>query len=101
VADVELIDSNVWSYKPAWCQPPSIVLTGMAVVASTWVLSQSYWWTGVVALAVTTWWSLFLVVMPAQFKELVERNPEYLKQLVGPQSPNSEINDVASGWIDE
>jgi hypothetical protein len=54
-----------WSHKPWWCQPWSIVGTGLAVSAASWVLLQRWWITAPVVAAVLVWWWLFLVLVPA------------------------------------
>ena len=63
---------RVWALKPWWCQPWSIVATGLALVVGSWGLLRQIWLTGLVALAVALWWWLFLVLMPAQWHELVQ-----------------------------
>ncbi|MFM7883374.1 MAG: DUF6737 family protein, partial [Microcystis panniformis] len=31
---------NVWNHKPRWCQPWSILLTGITLIAGCWFLTQ-------------------------------------------------------------
>lgn len=70
---VQLLDPNVWSYKPVWCQPWSIVATGAAAVGGVWAMSgHSFGWAAVVAVPVAAWWLLFLGLYPAQFREYAE-----------------------------
>ena len=59
---------SIWSIKPWWCQPWSIVLTGVAVAAASWVLLQRVWITAVVLAAVALWWLVFLVLVPAAYR---------------------------------
>ncbi len=40
---------NVWSYKPWWCQPWSILLTGCGVVGGSWWLFHRIWLTGFIS----------------------------------------------------
>ena len=54
--------------KPWWCQPWSILLTGVVVVAGSWVLVQRWWITAPIAVVVLAWWLLFLVVVPAGYR---------------------------------
>ncbi|MEO1002992.1 MAG: DUF6737 family protein [Cyanobacteria bacterium J06638_7] len=61
-------NGSIWSLKPWWCQPWSIVLTGMVVIAASWMLLQRWWISAPAAMAVLLWWWLFLVVAPAQFR---------------------------------
>ncbi|KAL4448544.1 hypothetical protein ABPG75_005763 [Micractinium tetrahymenae] len=72
-AEGPLLDTNVWAYKPAWCQPYSILATGSLVVSAVWLTSGgSPAWTAAAALPVAAWWYLFLAVYPAQFREYAE-----------------------------
>ena len=31
-----LESSNIWDYKPKWCQPWSILLTGIILIVGSW-----------------------------------------------------------------
>lgn len=65
--------TNMWEYKPQWCQPWSILLTGSVVIAAVNRLSHSsYIFTSIVALPVLVWWYLFLVLVPQEFKSYVQ-----------------------------
>lgn len=59
---------SIWELKPWWCQPWSIVLTGLLVVAGSWLLLHRWWITAPAALAVIVWWGLFLVLVPAAYR---------------------------------
>ena len=70
--DIDNPPVSIWSIKPWWCQPWSIVLTGVAVVLGSWLL-WSRWWVSVpVAIAVFAWWGLFLVLVPAAYRDQVD-----------------------------
>jgi hypothetical protein len=60
---------SIWSHKPWWCQPWSILLTGVAVVTISWLLFGRWWLTLVVAIGVLLWWWLFLVLVPAAWRQ--------------------------------
>ena len=60
---------SLWSLKPWWCQPWSIVLTGLAIPAASWGLLQRWWITAPAAAAVLLWWWLFLVLVPRAYRE--------------------------------
>ncbi|MGF1480383.1 MAG: DUF6737 family protein [Cyanophyceae cyanobacterium] len=62
--------SSPWSYKPWWCQPWSILLTGTTIIGGTWIVTQTLWATILVAFPVLAWWSYFLILWPRQFKAL-------------------------------
>ena len=60
---------SIWTLKPWWCQPWSIVLTGLVVPAASWLLLQRWWITAPVAAGVVVWWWLFLVVVPRAYQD--------------------------------
>ncbi|MBW4581210.1 MAG: hypothetical protein KME42_16705 [Tildeniella nuda ZEHNDER 1965/U140] len=55
---------NVWTHKPWWCQPWSILLTGFALIGGSWGLLRIVWLTVIVAIPVLTWMGFFLLVYP-------------------------------------
>ena len=60
--------SSIWALKPWWCQPWSIVLTGIAVVAASLFWPGRLWLSLLLAAGVVAWWLLFLVLVPAAWK---------------------------------
>jgi len=70
--------TSLWQLKPWWCQPWSIVLSGCAAIALSWLALHRWWISGPVAMAVLAWWGLFLVLVPAAFRA---------EQAKGPASP--------------
>jgi hypothetical protein len=70
------LPERVWALKPWWCQPWSILATGLGLVLGSWWLLRAAWLTGLVGLAVIVWWWLFLVLMPAQWQEFVRTQAE-------------------------
>ncbi|PNH08531.1 hypothetical protein TSOC_004906 [Tetrabaena socialis] len=66
-------DPDMWASKPAWCQPWTILTTGTLVVAGGYTLSGQSLLVGVLlAVPVAVWWWLFLLLVPAQYKQAVE-----------------------------
>jgi hypothetical protein len=59
---------SIWSVKPWWCQPWSIVLTGVAAVGGSWLLLHRWWISAPLAAAVLLWWWLFLVLVPRAYR---------------------------------
>jgi len=57
-----------WSLKPWWCQPWSIVLTGLVGSFGSWLLLHRLWITLPITLAILAWWMLFLVLVPAAYR---------------------------------
>jgi len=58
-----------WSLKPWWCQPWSIVLTGVVITLGSWQFLHRLWITLPITLAILAWWMLFLVLVPAAYKK--------------------------------
>ena len=64
---------NVWSYKPWWCQPWSILLTGAGVLGGSWWLFHRVWVTGLVAVPIFAWMGFFLLVYPRLFAQAIQQ----------------------------
>jgi len=61
-------EGTLWSLKPWWCQPWSIVLTGVAIPAASWVWPARWWISAPLVLGVLIWWWLFLHVVPKAYR---------------------------------
>lgn len=59
---------DLWSLKPWWCQPWSILLTGCSVPVASWLWLGRWWITAPLVAAVLLWWYLFLVVVPRAYR---------------------------------
>lgn len=68
--DLNQSKSSIWNLKPWWCQPWSILLTGLIVIALSWWVLHMPVLTVLVALAVIAWWMLFLVFVPAMDRQV-------------------------------
>jgi hypothetical protein len=55
---------NPWNYKPWWCQPWSILLTGTGLIGVSWFLLKTVWITVLVAIPLLAWMGFFLLVWP-------------------------------------
>jgi hypothetical protein len=55
---------NPWNYKPWWCQPWSIVLTGITIIGGSWLLWRIFWLTIIVAIPILIWMGFFLLIWP-------------------------------------
>ncbi|WP_416669225.1 DUF6737 family protein [Egbenema bharatensis] len=60
---------NIWHYKPWWCQPWSILLTGIGIISGSWVLLRIMWVTVLVAIPIGVWMFFFLGVYPKLMAE--------------------------------
>ncbi len=74
VADATHADqvTSIWQLKPWWCQPWSILLTGLTAVVISWVWLKLWWLSGLVAVAVLLWWGLFLVLVPRAWSSAIQ-----------------------------
>ncbi|QEY31272.1 hypothetical protein EVJ50_02435 [Synechococcus sp. RSCCF101] len=69
-------DGGFWSHKPWWCQPWTLLLTGSAMIAGSWLLLHRIWLSSLVGLAVLGWWTLFLVLAPIVHEQGTLRGPD-------------------------
>ena len=63
--------TNVWDYKPGWCQPWSIILTGLTIITGSWLILHNVWLTVAISLPIVAWWVYFLVIYPQAFAEYI------------------------------
>lgn len=56
--------ASVWGEKPWWCQPWSILLTGVALISGSWFLLKIVWITVFVAVPVLAWMGFFVLLYP-------------------------------------
>ena len=62
----------VWKYKPWWCQPWSIILTGITILTASWFLLHSLIVTIILSLLIVVWWIYFLVIYPKLMAEIID-----------------------------
>jgi hypothetical protein len=55
---------NLWESKPWWCQPWTIILTGVMIIAGSWLLFHTSWLTVPLAILIVAWWTYFLIIVP-------------------------------------
>jgi hypothetical protein len=53
-----------WNYKPWWCQPWSILLTGITLISGSWVIFKIIWLTILVSIPILIWMGFFLLIWP-------------------------------------
>lgn len=56
--------TSPWKYKPWWCQPWSIILTGITLIGGSWLILKLIWLTIIVAIPVLSWMGFFLLIWP-------------------------------------
>ena len=67
--NIESNEFNLWNYKPWWCQPWSIILTGIVIISGSWLIMKIIWLTILVTIAISLWWFYFLIKYPQLVKE--------------------------------
>jgi hypothetical protein len=55
---------NPWNYKPWWCQPWSILLTGLTLISGSWLLIKTIWLTVLIGIPLLVWMGFFLLIWP-------------------------------------
>ena len=60
-----------WSLKPWWCQPWSILSTGVGISLASWLLFHRLWISLPLSAAVIGWWWLFLVLVPSAYRNAI------------------------------
>jgi hypothetical protein len=61
--------SSIWQYKPWWCQPWSILLTGIIIISFSWLLLKIIWLTIIVTIVISIWWLYFLIIVPKMIEK--------------------------------
>lgn len=79
-ADANRQSINPWNEKPWWCQPWSILLTGISLISGSWLLFEKVWLTSLVAVPVGVWMGFFLLIWPQLMKEQLTAQPEETSQ---------------------
>ncbi|XP_072989391.1 uncharacterized protein [Typha latifolia] len=62
---------SVWDTKPSWCQPWTILLTGVSVVACSWILVHSVVTSAAVFSLISAWWYIFLYLYPKAYSNMI------------------------------
>ncbi|SKB11727.1 conserved hypothetical protein [Planktothrix sp. PCC 11201] len=73
---IETPTFNPWNYKPWWCQPWSILLTGITLISGSWLLFKTLWMTILVAIPLLAWMGFFLLIWPKLMADVYSQ--EYL-----------------------
>lgn len=68
---------NPWNYKPWWCQPWSILLTGTILISGSWFIWRTLWLTLAISLPVSAWMGFFLLIWPELIRQsgILEQYP--------------------------
>jgi hypothetical protein len=68
--------ASIWTYKPWWCQPWSILLTGITLITASWLLFHLRWLTALVAIPIGAWMGFFLLVYPKAMLQAMQAEAE-------------------------
>ena len=58
-----------WSNKPLWCQPWTILLSGLLIISTSFYLLNNILITLLFTVLVVIWWILFLFIAPSLYDE--------------------------------
>jgi membrane protein YdbS with pleckstrin-like domain len=61
---------DLWQSKPWWCQPWTIILTGIVLITGSWLVLKNLWITLPLTIAIIVWWTYFLVIVPRLLREM-------------------------------
>ncbi|KAL2320962.1 hypothetical protein Fmac_029931 [Flemingia macrophylla] len=67
---------SVWDTKPSWCQPWTIALTGVSVMAISWLILHSVIVTSLVSSLICAWWFIFLYSYPKAYSDMIAERRE-------------------------
>ncbi len=74
MTDNENISPDLWQSKPWWCQPWTIILTGVLIVSGSWFALHIFWITLPIAVLIAVWWLYFLVLVPRMLGQMALDN---------------------------
>jgi len=66
-------DFKIWNYKPWWCQPWSILLTGILGIVTCWLITKNIWITTGLSIVIVAWWTYFLIFYPRLIKAMLSQ----------------------------
>ncbi len=61
-----------WQGKPFWCQPWSIILTGLFLIITAFTFLHNIIIDSLVSIFIIAWWYLFLFIAPQAFDEIIQ-----------------------------
>jgi hypothetical protein len=68
----ETVSPDLWQSKPWWCQPWTIILTGVLIVVGSWLVLHIWWITIPLGILIGIWWLYFLVLVPQMLRKMAE-----------------------------
>ena len=67
-------NQSFWSNKPFWCQPWTIIITGLAFIALSILWPGKDFLTAIISIIVVLWWYLFLILTPRLYLSIQNSN---------------------------
>jgi hypothetical protein len=71
----EIAAVDLWQSKPWWCQPWTIILTGILLVAGSWLALHRLWLTIPLGILIVVWWTYFLILVPRMLRQMAAEPP--------------------------
>jgi hypothetical protein len=69
---------DIWNYKPWWCQPWSILLTGIVLIFLSWLLFSNLIITVIFSTLILLWWVYFLILYPRLLAEVLSKDSKVI-----------------------
>jgi hypothetical protein len=70
MTNYETVSPDLWQSKPWWCQPWTIILTGVLIIAGSWLVLHIWWITIPLGILIGVWWLYFLVIVPRMLRQM-------------------------------
>ena len=62
-----IFKNDFWQQKPFWCQPWSIIISGVLFVSISHLIIQNIILSIILSFIVIMWWALFLYIAPLAY----------------------------------
>lgn len=66
----------IWKYKPWWCQPWSIILSGIVIITFSYLLFHNLIITLILSIMIIIWWAYFLIFYPHLMAKILTEKSE-------------------------
>ncbi|KAH1258316.1 hypothetical protein HKD37_03G008041 [Glycine soja] len=83
---------SVWDTKPSWCQPWTIALTGVSIIAISWLILHSVIITSLISSLICAWWYIFLYSYPKVLPFLKENYVDVIPVFI--EIRENDIRDI-------
>ena len=59
---------SFWDSKPFWCQPWSIIFSGILVLITSWIIFNNFIVNALLGFLIIIWWVVFLILVPENYQ---------------------------------